>query len=338
MKLGIHIFRVSMAAILLALVMSVGTASAQQASGSDPTAMSVQEQQLFQELNKLQGRITIPDQKLAVLEQPQGRDYRGFHERALPWIGGIIIIGMIVILAAFYFYRGRIRVPAGEGNGRTIQRFTAFERFNHWMTATCFVVLAITGLNYFFGKRLLMPMLGPDAFSDWSQWAKYAHNFLAWPFMLGVLIMIIVWVRDNIPDRYDVAWLKAGGGLFGKTEPDAERFNAGQKLIFWAVVIFGIALAVTGIVMLFPFTVAGVNGMQLTQYVHSIVGVVFIAIILAHIYIGTLGMEGAFEGMWSGKVDLSWARYHHRLWVEKLQAKTRRGPEVGRGSASAPAE
>src|SRR3546814_873031 len=105
------------------------------------------------------------------------------------------------------------------------------------MTATSFIVLAITGLNYFFGKRLLMPLLGPDAFATWSQWAKYAHNFLSWPFMLGVLIMLVIWLRDNLPDRYDAAWIRAGGGFVGdRPPPNAGRFNAGQKLIFWSVV------------------------------------------------------------------------------------------------------
>src|SRR3546814_3816671 len=100
------------------------------------------------------------------------------------------------------------------------------------MTATCFILLAISGLNYSFGKRLLMPLIGPDSFSTWSQWAKYAHNFLSWPFMLGVLIMIAVWLRHNLPDRYDWPWLKAGGGLYNNRRPPAGHFNAGQKLVF----------------------------------------------------------------------------------------------------------
>src|SRR5690606_16053995 len=141
----------------------------------------VQEEALLQELNKLQGRVTIPDRKLSVLQQPQGRDYRRFHESILPWTGGILIGGMLLTLAAFYLYRGRIRLRPEDNVGRKVLRFTAFERFVHWMTAASFVVLAITGLNYFFGKRLLMPLLGPDAFSAWSQWAKYAHNFVSWP-------------------------------------------------------------------------------------------------------------------------------------------------------------
>jgi formate dehydrogenase subunit gamma len=203
------------------------------------------------------------------------------------------------------------------------------------MTATSFIVLAITGLNYIFGKRLLMPLIRPDAFAAWSQWAKDAHNFLAWPFMLGVLLMITIWLRANLPDRYDLAWLKAGGGFFGKGQPNAGRFNAGQKLVFWCVALGGTVLSVTGIIMLFPFSVAGVNGMQIAQYAHATAGVLLIAAIIGHIYIGTLGMQGAWDAMGSGEVDLAWARHHHRAWVEEQQAKPPCGPNVGGGSAPA---
>ena len=314
------------------------------ASGSNPTASAVSEEQLFRQLDKLSGRVTIPDAKAALLQQPQGRDYRGFREDVLPWLGGIFVLGMILALAVFYFTRGRIRLDHSEESGRKILRFNALERFTHWLTALCFIVLAISGLNYIFGKRLLMPIIGPDAFAVWSQYAKYAHNFLAWPFMLGLLVMIVVWIRDNIPDRTDVTWLKQGGGFLGSGHPPARRFNAGQKVIYWSVVLGGLALAASGLIMLFPFSASGiqgmqfdVNGMQLAQYVHATVGVILIAIMIAHIYIGSLGMEGAYDAMGSGEVDLAWARAHHSLWVEEQQAKTASGPQTGTRRA-APAE
>jgi formate dehydrogenase subunit gamma len=339
MMVRVHVFRAALAALALMLMAGLGLApaSAQTPSGFNPTAQAVKEEQLLRELNRLQGRVTIPDSKASILEQPQGRDYRGFREGALVWLGAIAVLGMLIALAAFYFTKGRIALEPDEESGRKILRFNALERFTHWMTATCFIILAITGLNYIFGKRLLMPLIGPDAFAAWSQWGKYAHNFLSWPFMLGVLIMLVVWVRDNIPDRYDWAWLKAGGGFFGKAHPDAARFNAGQKIIFWSVVLGGVALSVTGIIMLFPFSLADLSGMQWAQYIHAIVGVILIAIMIAHIYIGSLGMEGAYDAMGSGEVDLSWARRHHRVWVEEQQAKTASGRQPG-ATAPAPAE
>lgn len=305
----------------------------QNPSGQNPTGSAPTEQQLLQKLQgegaHLQGRVSIPDYKASVLEQPQGREYRAFHEGALPWIGGVAILGMLLILAAFYFWRGRILLEKGPDTGRKILRFVFTERMNHWMTATSFILLGLTGLNYVYGKRLIFPLIGPDAFSVWSQWAKYIHNFVAWPFMVGIVLMIIFWIRDNLPDRTDWRWLREFGGFINNSHPPARRFNAGQKLVFWSVVIGGLALSVSGLLMLFPFTAVGINGMQIAQYVHSIAGVVMIAIILAHIYIGSLGMEGAYDAMGSGEVDLGWAKAHHSLWVEEEQAKTLKGPQLG---------
>jgi formate dehydrogenase subunit gamma len=300
----------------------------------------VREEQLLQELGRLKGTVSIPDGKAALLEQPQGRDYRQFREAYLPWISAVFILGMIVGLAFFFFTKGRMKLAESPEVGIKIKRFNAFERFTHWITATTFVILAISGLNYIFGKRLLMPLIGPDAFAAWSQYAKYAHLYLAWPFMLGVVLMFLVWVKDNIPNRVDVDWVKAGGGLVGDGHPDAERFNAGQKGIFWIVVLGGFAMSATGIVMYFPFSLFDINGMQISQIVHAVIGVVFIAVMIAHIYIGSLGMEGAYDAMGSGEVDLAWARTHHNLWVEEEMAAGRAPkPRHGGGSAqAAPAE
>ena len=167
---------------------------------------------------------------------------------------------------------------------------------------------------------------------------------MAWPFILGLLVMFVVLVRDNNPVRTYANWLKRGGGLMGGGHPPARRFNAGQKLIYWSVVLGGLTLAASGLIMLFPISASGiqglqfdVNGMQLAQYVHATVGVILIAIMIAHIYIGSLGMEGAYDAMGSGEVDLAWARAHHSLWVEEQQAKTASGPQVGT-RRTAPAE
>jgi formate dehydrogenase subunit gamma len=317
------------AALMVIIAIASGPVAAQNqagmsqaGTGSNPTAQAISEQKLLQELDRIQGRITIPDRKAAVLQQPEGRDYRAFHERTLPWIAGLFILGMLLLLAVFYLVRGRIRMDVRSGV--KILRFNVLERFTHWMTATAFIVLAITGVNYVFGKRLLMPLIGADAFARWSHWAKLAHNFVAWPFMLGVLIMIVVWLRDNIPDRYDAGWLRAGGGFFNNAHPPAARFNAGQKLIFWSVVIGGLAVSASGLMLLFPFSFADIAGMQIAQYVHATAAVVLIAIILAHIYIGSLGMEGAYEAMGTGEVDLAWAKAHHSAWVEEEEISSTR--------------
>ena len=305
---------------LLVLVMAAPPpVSAQQVN---PTASSVKEQQLLQEFDRIQGRVSIPDQRSGVLEQPQGREWREFRNVTLRWIGGVAIVGMLAALVIFYLARGMVRVESGR-SGRTIVRFNMFERFVHWMTATCFIILAISGLNITFGRPLLLPLIGFEAFSEWSQWAKYAHNYLSFPFTIGVVLIFLMWLGGNIPSKLDVEWIKRGGGLIGHDHPPARRFNAGQKGIYWIVVIGGGLVAATGYLLMFPFYTTGIEGMQMAQIIHSIVAVLFVAAMLAHIYIGTIGMEGAFEAMGSGEVDVNWAREHHSLWLDEETTRTR---------------
>ncbi len=303
-----------------ALLLLVSAASPSIAQQINPTASAVKEQQLLQELNRIQGRVSIPDQRSGVLEQPAGREWREFRNVTLRWIGGIAILGMLTVIVIFYLSRGMVRLESGR-SGRTIVRFTSFERFVHWMTATCFIILAISGLNITFGRPLLLPLIGLEAFSEWSQWAKYAHNYLSFPFTIGVVLIFLMWIAGNIPNKVDVEWMKRGGGIIGHNRPAAYRFNAGQKAIYWIVVIGGGLVAATGYQLMFPFYLMGIEGMQLAQIVHSVVAMLFVAAMLAHIYIGTVGMEGAFEAMGSGTVDVNWAKEHHRLWLEEQNAR-----------------
>src|SRR6266702_771846 len=309
------------AVVAWAFVLLVAVSMPAAAQQVNPTASSVNEQQLLQELNRIQGRVSIPDQRSGILEQPAGRDWRELRNVTLRWIGGIGILGTIAVMVIFYLTRGMVRLESGR-SGRTIVRFTASERFVHWMTAACFIVLAISGLNITFGRPLLLPLIGFEAFSEWSQWAKYAHIYLSFPFTIGVVLIFLMWIAGNIPNKVDIDWLKRGGGLVGHDHPAAYRFNAGQKAIYWIVVIGGTAVAVTGYQLMFPFYLSGIEGMQLAQIAHSIVAVLFVAAMLAHIYIGTIGMEGAFEAMGSGTVDVNWAREHHSLWLEEQGART----------------
>jgi formate dehydrogenase subunit gamma len=314
---GFQTFAGALALLCVLLLAVPASAQVRNPDGSvNPTASAVQESQLLQELQRIQGRVTIPDRKEGVLIQPAGQDWRHFHEVTLRWIGGIAILGMLILLIAFYLIRGMVRLKSGR-SGRMIVRFSAFERFVHWMTATCFIVLAITGLNITFGRPLLMPLMSPEAFTAWSEAAKYAHNFVSFPFTIGVVLIFLMWIAGNIPNRVDVEWVKAGGGIVGDAHPPSYRFNAGQKMIYWIVVLGGTAVAVSGYILMFPFYGTGIAGMQLAQIVHGIVGVLFVAAMLAHIYIGTVGMEGAFEAMGTGEVDINWAKQHHSEWVEE---------------------
>ena len=289
-----------------------------------PTAESVHEDQLLNALkegDKITGRISIPDAMAASLIQPAGRDWRDFQRSKLPIIGGVAIIGMFAALTIFLMVRGRIRIQHGFA-GTKILRFASFERFTHWLTASCFIVLALSGLNISFGRILILPLFGPQAFSTLSAYAKFSHNYLAFPFMLGLVIMFLIWIKDNIPGKLDLEWFKQGGGiLFKGQHPPAKRFNAGQKGIFWIVIIGGSLMSVSGWFLLFPYLPANVTALQVWTVIHAVIAMLFIAVMMAHIYIGSIGMEGAFDAMGTGEVDLNWAKEHHSLWVEEEQAK-----------------
>lgn len=310
--------------VVLALS-AAAPASAQQGAPINPTAKAVTEEQLLNALRpganaEIGGRVSIPDAKSSTLIRPAGREWREFHQGTMHLVGGVAVLGMLALLAVFYFTRGKIMIPGGPSN-RTILRFGAVDRFVHWTTAGCFIVLAFTGLNITFGKAILIPLLGESAFAAMSQLGKYAHNYLAFPFMIGLALMFLIWVKDNIPTSLDVKWFLAGGGIIGKGHPQARRFNGGQKLVFWSVIIGGAALSLSGWYLLFPYTAGGVLNLQFWNVIHGVVSMVLIGGMLAHAYIGSIGMEGAFDAMGSGEVDLNWAKEHHSLWVEEEMSK-----------------
>jgi formate dehydrogenase subunit gamma len=316
-------FRAFSAAIVLLFAFALPAAAQ---LSFKPTAEAVQEDKLLNALkegDKISGRISIPDTMASSLIQPAGRDWRDFQRSKLPIIGGVAIIGMLALLAIFLMVRGRIRVEHGF-SGSKILRFASFERFTHWLTASCFIVLALSGLNISFGRILILPLFGAEAFSAMSTWAKYAHDYLAFPFMLGLIIMFLIWIKDNIPGKLDLQWIRQGGGILANGQhPPARRFNAGQKGIFWIVIIGGTLMSVSGWYLLFPYLPGNVSALQFWTVIHAVIAMLFIAAMLAHIYIGSVGMEGAFDAMGTGEVDLNWAKEHHSLWVEEEQAKGR---------------
>src|SRR6202162_3996896 len=285
----------------------------------DPTASVTSERDLLHEMPRIEGVIDIPDSKAAVLIQPAGRTWDYFHEVLLHWGGAVVILGTIALLGLAYVIVGRIRIAAGR-SGRRILRFEAFERYSHWLTAASFVVLGLTGLNITFGKIVLLPLIGPDAFSSLSQAAKYVHNFTSFAFMVGLVLIAVIFFRDNLLERVDIDWLRQGGGFIKGKHASAGRFNLGEKLVYWLSLAAGIAVSVSGLLLLFPFYGTDIADMQLSQVVHAVVAILFVALILAHIYIGTLGMEGAFEAMGTGEVDLNWAEEHHDLWLARQLA------------------
>jgi formate dehydrogenase subunit gamma len=327
MAVSLRYVRFVALAVLL-MVVSAPLATAQQIN---PTAESVSEAKLFKDLNRITGECSIPDQTACTLEQPRGRDWRFLYQVVLRLLGGAAILGMIAIVVGFYLFRGTVRIEHGRA-GRLMPRFSSFERFVHWLATVCFIILALTGLNITFGKELILPLVGPEAFAAMSRWGKYAHNFLSFPFAISVVLIFVMWLAWNMPSRVDIQWMKDGGG-FGKKHPPADLFNAGQKSIYWVVVLGGALIAASGYLLIFPFYGTGILAMQIAQLVHVAVGLLYIAAILFHIYMGTVGEEGAFEGMWDGVVDENWAKQHHSIWYEREAAKGNVGMTQVRGEA-----
>lgn len=289
------------------------------------------------------GRVAGANPQAGVMIQSEGDLWRSIRNGPLSTYGIWALLGMIAFLALFFLLRGPIKIDAGP-SGRLIKRFSWMERSVHWLTASTFVVLALTGLNLLYGRYVLIPLLGPDIFAWLTIGGKYAHNYLSFGFMIGLALMFVFWVLHNIPNHHDLVWLFKGGGMLMKgVHPPAKKFNAGQKILFWLVILGGLSLSLSGIALLFPFqftmvadSFALINSwfgtelpvaltlIQEQQYVqlwHAIVGIFMSMVIIGHIYIGSVGMEGAFDAMGTGEVDLNWAREHHNLWVEDLERK-----------------
>jgi formate dehydrogenase subunit gamma len=305
-------------AVLILLLFAAAVPVAAQTA--NPNAQAVKEQQLLRQGYLIRGVATLPDTKSYVIEQPLGRTWQLITGLWMHWIGAVVILGVIALLALAYFTIGPMLIDGGR-SGRKILRFTAFERFIHWLIVVAFVMLAITGLNITFGREFLLPLLGPTAFSRWSLIAKYAHDFSSFPFVLGVMVMFALWARANIPTAVDIMWFRQGGGMIGHRHPPAEKFNGGQKALFWCAMLGTLGVTVTGAFLLFPFYWTNIIGMQIAQVLHALIAIAYVALIIAHIYIGAISLEGGWEAMATGDVDVNWARQHHSLWAEKEAAK-----------------
>lgn len=273
-------------------------------------------------LGMLEGRVSIPNQSAGILIQPEGRDWRQWRTRWLT-IGGLVVLGVTLAgLLAWHLLHGPTRIEGGR-SGRRVARFTLLERTSHWMVAVSFVVLALTGLNITYGAYALRPLIGGPAFTATTWWGQAIHQGAAFAFMLGVLVMLVHWGRENLFRRVDVEWLKAGGTL-AKHPPAAGKFNAGQKLLYWLSMLGGVLLSATGILLMLPGLLDDITAQQWAHVAHGLVAMGMIALIIGHAYLGTAGTEGAFEGMRDGDVDFNWAREHHARWLDDEVARARR--------------
>ena len=270
-----------------------------------------------------------------------GEAWRQVRNRWIVPYGGSLIVIVVLAIGLFYFARGPMggHVPY---TGRKIERFTYFERAAHWSNAVAFCVLAISGLVMAFGKFLLLPVIGGALFGWLTYALKTAHNFAGPLFAVSLLIVFVTFLRDNLPGRGDLRWIARAGGLFGGAEPASGRFNAGEKIVFWGGVFFlGIVVVGSGLVLdkVIPGLAYLRSDMQIAHMIHGVATVLMMAMFLGHIYIGTIGMRDAYSAMKTGYVDEGWAKEHHALWYDDIQAgkvpAQRTQPAEGRPAAQA---
>jgi formate dehydrogenase subunit gamma len=272
-----------------------------------------------------------------VLIQTEGEIWRQFRNGPVTIYGGWLIVVFLAAIAVFYAVKGPMKLHE-RPTGRLIERFNTWERIVHWSTAISFIILAVSGLIMLFGKYIVLPVLGYTLFSWLSILSKNLHNFVGPLFVICTALMIFTFVKDNLPRAYDWLWVRKAGGLFTGEHVPSGRFNAGEKTWFWlGVTGLGIVSGVTGVILDFPQLVDGArSAMQQANIIHAVAAMFFIVMAFGHIYVGTIGIEGAYETMRTGYADETWAKEHHEYWYQEAIANRRTPGTAPSAAAAAP--
>jgi formate dehydrogenase subunit gamma len=342
--------------LCLAVLLSLAGAALAQQAPAEPQAQEdrVKEQQqrsvtqpgnnapMWREVRSGQSpytNSTVKGRETEVLVQSWGETWRQIRNGPVTFWGGWLVVGVSLAILALYFVFGPVKLH-DKPSGRLIHRFSAIEQVAHWCTAISFVVLGISGLVMFFGKHVLLPVIGYTLFAWLTALSKNLHNFVAPFFIVSVAIFVVLFVRDNLPRAYDIKWFaKSWAYLTGKQHVPSGRFNAGEKVWFWGgVVVLSIIVIWSGLILLFPNFDQTRAVMQEAWIWHAVAALVYIALSLGHIYLGTLGVEGAYTAMRTGYVDEVWAKEHHEIWYNEIKSGKRPQAAGGAIPAGAPHE
>jgi len=271
---------------------------------------------------------SLPGREMGVLVQSAGETWRQIRNGPVTFYGGWLVVIVCLIIAALYFGKGPVKLHE-RPTGRLLRRFSSFEQVVHWCTAISFVVLGLSGLIMLFGKHVLLPVFGYTLFAWLAALSKNLHNFVGPFFIVSVLAMILIWLRDNLPRSYDWQWFGRVWGFFMRGEHiPSGRFNAGEKAWFWGgVVVLSVVVAWSGVILLFPNFDQTRAVMQDAWIWHVVAAILYVAMSLGHIYMGTIGVEGAYGNMRTGYTDETWAREHHSIWYDEV--KSARGTAPG---------
>jgi formate dehydrogenase subunit gamma len=256
-----------------------------------------------------------------------GEAWRQFRNGPVTFIGGWLVALVAVAIVGFYFWKGAVKLHE-RPTGRLLRRFSTLEQVVHWTAAISFCVLGLSGLIMLFGKHLLLPIIGYTLFAWLTMLGKNLHNFIAPFFILSVVAMILMWFRDNLPRAYDWQWFRKAWAFFARGEHiPSGRFNAGEKAWFWGgVIVLSVMVSWSGLILLFPNFDQTRAVMQDAWIWHASAALVYIAVSLGHIYMGTIGVEGAYGNMRTGYTDEAWAKEHHSIWYDEVKAGRSRAP------------
>ena len=327
---------IAAAGMLLPLTAYVWTAAVQAQESAEPAGDgSNPRSEYWREVREAEpGYTAVRGQETDVLIQSRGQTWRELRNGPVVKLGAVMVVGMLLALLAYQLIKGGAKLE--HRTGRKVLRWAVSDRVLHWYTAVLFIILAITGLSLLWGRYVLIPVFGKEGFAAWANLAKPVHDYLSLAFTAGLVVMLLKWFHHNIPASYDREWFRQAGGYFGGGHPPAGFANAGEKAYYWLLVVGGTALVVSGFYLLFPNLGFERAAMQNANIIHGFSAVVLCTAVIAHIYLGTLGSEGALEGMISGEVDEGWARQHHSVWLDEVQQESRGAQPAPGASAAAP--
>ncbi|MGB3050997.1 MAG: formate dehydrogenase subunit gamma [Polyangiales bacterium] len=267
----------------------------------------------------VEGYSAVTGPEANVLIQDSGQTWRELRNGAASSVGAWLMAAVLLALGLLQIFKGTWKLD--YRTGKTIRRWSLFDRFIHWGLTVTFLLLALTGLGLLFGRYVLMPLLGKEAFGALSAFSKPVHDYVS-PFFIAFLILTVVaWMKYNFFTSYDWEWFKKVGGYLTREHVPAGFNNAGEKVWYWFLFLVGLVVVVSGLFLLTPNFEWTRSTMQISNILHIASGVGLICFSFVHIYMATIGNEGTFEAMVGGDVDERWAQLHHDVWYDEVVAE-----------------
>jgi formate dehydrogenase subunit gamma len=261
------------------------------------------------------GLSQVKTPNAGTLIDTKGNQWREFRMEWLLPYGGYFLIGALAFLGLLFLLVRRSKIPEGR-SGKKIRRMTNMQVISHWFMVALIGFMSLTGLLLLFGRFVIIPLMGADAFSPIASASKEGHNLMGPLVVISLLLMLIYFLRYNWPAKGDLKWLFTLGGLLSKKHLEVGFFNAGEKMLFWLTIVLGIILSVSGLLLLFPYYEQTIDRTQLALLIHAIAALILIALAFGHIWM-VITVEGTVDAMKDGNVDENWAKSHHSRWYKE---------------------